>query len=240
MSDSSDNSSSSESSEEDEKKKSKKDKKKDKKKGKKDKKKDKKDPYSQNSREKARLEAQQRLMGIDTSKPKKKKKKSKNSSSSSSDSEQQLKRIRNAVEAHDDSFEKKWAEDSEKVPEPEPEKPYDEMTWPERAAAAAMKAEAAAIWAGASKQKSMEAAEEAGEAVMRRAEQFGYVEPLKERAKFNAAKPTSKPKMSPVEQARSAGMHGVAMHAGGKGAPKGGKAVFGMGAPMGERSSGYM
>ena len=39
------------------------------------KKKDKKDPYSKTAQEKARLEAQQRLMGIDTNKKAKKKKK---------------------------------------------------------------------------------------------------------------------------------------------------------------------
>merc|ERR1712079_578169 len=104
------------------------------------------------------------------------------------------------------------------------------MTWPERAAAAALKAENEAIWRGASRVEIQDAAQEAGDAVMKRALQFGYVEPAK-RTKFDASK--AQPKMlSPMEQARSAGLHPIAFATNSGRVGKGGKGCFGMSAPM--------
>eukprot|EP00931_Biecheleriopsis_adriatica_P080453 TRINITY_DN5379_c0_g1_i1.p1 TRINITY_DN5379_c0_g1~~TRINITY_DN5379_c0_g1_i1.p1 ORF type:complete len:251 (+),score=69.74 TRINITY_DN5379_c0_g1_i1:35-787(+) len=242
-------SSSSSSSSEEKKKKKKKEKKKDKKKVKKSKdkkskknkkkdKKDKKDPYSANAREKARLEAQARLMGADSNgkaKKKSKKKKKSSSSSSESDSAEAVRKLQDRVDDKTLIREQEQADAAEN-PVEEPEKPYDEMTWPERAAAAAHKAESEAIWSGASKQQAMKAAEEAGEAVMRRASQFGYVEPVKPRAKFNAATGATQ-KLSPVEQVRLGGLTtGIAATPGKGGGKINGRGLFGMAAPGGERA----
>lgn len=255
MSDSSSESSSSEGEEDKKKKKKKKAKKeKDKKSKKSKKKKDKKKEkdkgkkkeyptkmFSKTAQERARLEAQHRGMGIAKTKESKKKKKKKgsSSSSSSSDSNERLKRMRLQVENNTFLKERELQTGEKKVVETEPEKPYDEMTWPERAAAAAIKAEADAIWRGASKNEAAAAAEEAGESVMKRALQFGYVEPQK-RAKFDAAKGVQK-KLSPVEQARSAGLHAVAF-ASGNGPTFRGGGVFGMSMPKmsGGMEGGYM
>lgn len=212
-----------------------------KKKKKKDKKKDK-DPYSKNAIEKARLEAQQRLMGLNTVAKKSKKKKGKSSSSSSS--EEKVERLREFVEGTTAIREQLNKDKEKEKAAPEPEKPVSEMTWPERAAAAACKAENEAIWKGATQEEAREAAEEAGEAVMRRAMQFGYVEP-KQRPRFDAAKGGGggqKPKLSPVEQARSAGLHSVAF-ASGSGPTFRGGGHFGMTAPKmtgGLEGGGYM
>merc|ERR1712085_76244 len=125
----------------DKKKKEKKDKKK--KKGKKkDKKKDKKkgkgDDFGLNARERARLEAQQRGMGAlgaSLKKGKKKKKKGKkkkgssSSSSSTGNSVEKLKRLADQVEGMSAMKEVELLKEEERVSS---EKPWDEMTWPER------------------------------------------------------------------------------------------------------------
>ncbi|CAE7497598.1 unnamed protein product [Symbiodinium natans] len=246
MSDSS--SSDSSSSSEEKKKKKKKDKKKEKKK--KDKKKDKKkkkDPGSGHAygnllsgsqwREKARLEAQQRLMGIDTNKkPKKKKKKPLGRAFSQTVGParvadegqnmiartllQMLQRtvhLRQAeasgtayarfhfLNSHlgsvaESTFVKtdrledqtlkrevELAEEAEKAAEPVPEKSWEEMTWSERAAAAAQKAEAEAIWKGASKADARRVAARASDEVLLKAADDGFVQTLPQRARFNAA-----------------------------------------------------
>ncbi|CAJ1407302.1 unnamed protein product [Effrenium voratum] len=197
MSSSSDSSSSSS---EEEKKKKKKDKKKDKKKSKKKekkkgKKKDKKkkekkekDPYSKNAQEKARLEAQQRLMGIDTNKKPKKKTRKKKSSSSES-SEEKLRKLQDRIEDQTLQREAAMAEEAEKNAEPIPEKSWEEMTWPERAALAGQKAEAEAIWLGATKAQARGAGGKASEQILMLAAEDGVVVDgaMKPRARFNAA-----------------------------------------------------
>ncbi|CAE7430704.1 unnamed protein product [Symbiodinium pilosum] len=163
----SDSSSSDSSSSSEDKKKKKKDKKKDKKK--KDKKKDKKkkkekdkkkkkekkekkDPYSKTAQEKARLEAQQRLMGIDTNKKPKKKKKKKSSSSVTSRSEfEKVRRMQDRLDDQTMKREEELAEEAEKAAAPIPERSWEDMTWAERAASAAQKAEADTIWRGHSR-----------------------------------------------------------------------------------------
>merc|ERR1719277_810423 len=148
--------------------------------------------------------------------------------------------MRDQVEGASVRFEQQMVREAKAADAPAPSKPISEMTWPERAADAAVKAEAKAIWEGATPEQAQKAAEEAGEAVMRRAAQFGYVE-VKKANKFDASKPQPK-KLSPVEQARYAGMHAVGL-AGPSGAGTKGGGRFGITAPMmtgGLEGGGYM
>jgi len=196
-------------------KKKKKDKKKKEKKSKK-KKKDKKKKsdddqadFSLTAQERARLEAQQRGMGVKMNskkdkkkkgKKKKKKGKSSSSSSSSSDTEGRLKRIREQVEGvtalkeleivkeQVEMNEKMAKEKAKKAEEPEG-KPFEEMTWPERIADATDKAEKKAIWEGCTLAEIKAAIDEASAAMMLKAAECGYVDVNKKRPKFNAAKP---------------------------------------------------
>jgi len=128
-----------------------------------------------------------------------------------------------------------------KAEEEEPTKSWDEMTWPERAAEAAFKAMKECKDQGYGDKVAEAKAEEAGEAVMRRAKQFGYIEPPT-RKKFDAAKGQAQgKKLSPVEQARQAGMHAGVFGGGGGPTFKGGGS-FGMSAPKmsGGMEGGYM
>merc|ERR1711862_566233 len=117
----------------------------------------------------------------------------------------------------------------------EVEKAYEDMTWPERAADAALKAEVQARSNGASEQEAQLAAQDAGEAVMRRATQMGYQEPPKKK-RFDASKAPKQPsqqewgpKLSVVEQVRASGMPASARGGGNRGG-----GAFGLGAPRGE------
>ncbi|CAL1166028.1 unnamed protein product [Cladocopium goreaui] len=135
-----------------------------KKKDKKKEKKEKKDPYSKTAQEKARLEAQQRLMGIDTNKkPKKKTKKKKSSSESESE---QVRKMQDRLEDKTMQREMELAEEAEKAAEPIPEKSWEEMTWAERGDQAAQQAESDAIWKGASKAEAKTLGSRAREKVM--------------------------------------------------------------------------
>merc|ERR1711920_217421 len=73
--------------------------------------------------------------------------------------------------------------------EPPKEKTYDEMTWPERAAKAAEKAKAKAIWDGASREEVLKVGKKASDAVLIQAAQAGHAEvAVPKRQKFDAAK----------------------------------------------------
>lgn len=211
-----DGSSASSSSSEEEKKKKKKAKdkkvtkgKKDKKKGKKDKKKkDKKSKKKKKSKkggefglsaqEKARLEAQQRGMGIvvDKKAKEKKKKKAKSSSGSSSSTPERdrLKRLRTEMEAATEQKEKEAEEKEQALIKQQMDKlngpakkEWDQMTWPERAAAEGAKVEAKAIWKGATSDEAALEAKKAVEAFMFEAGQVGQIAVAK-RKKFDASK----------------------------------------------------
>eukprot|EP00438_Fugacium_kawagutii_P021206 Skav201603 [mRNA] locus=scaffold152:858917:863242:+ [translate_table: standard] len=96
------------------------------------------DPYSKTAQEKARLEAQQRLMGIDTNKKPKKKTKKKMLALSH----------RMSSPSWKSSSESESEQEAEKAAEPVPEKSWEEMSWAERGDQAAQKAESDAIWKG--------------------------------------------------------------------------------------------
>lgn len=195
--------------------KKKKKKKSDKKSNKKNKKtkKDKKEPsgkFSLEAQEKARVKAQKKGMG-------------------------------NKRSAEEESLRAEFTAGSgdKKEVEEEPSKPYEDMTWPERAADAAWRAAKEAMAEGLNEKVVEARAEEAGSAIMHRAKQFGYQEPPPKK-KFDASKgmAVAQKQLSPVEQVRAFGNPAVALRAGGG---KGG-GVFGMQAPMmsGRLEGGYM